>query len=44
MLLKFKEIINAWVIAKNPTPEQKILAEKRYTICDICPSKKTITS
>jgi hypothetical protein len=44
MLQKFKEIINAWVIAKNPTTEQKILAEKRYNICDTCPSKKTITS
>jgi hypothetical protein len=44
MLQKFKEIINAWVIAKNPTTEQKILAENRYSICDTCPSKKTITS
>ena len=41
---KFKEIINAWVIAKNPSDEQKILAEKRYNVCDECPSKKTITT
>jgi len=44
MLDKFKEIISAWVIAKNPTTEQKTLAENRYNICDTCPSKKTITS
>lgn len=44
MLQKFKEIINAWVIAKNPSAEQKILAEKRYNVCDECPSKKTITT
>jgi hypothetical protein len=44
MLQKFKEIIDAWVIAKNPTTEQKILAENRYNICNVCPSKKTVTS
>ena len=33
---KISEIINAWVISFNPTPEQKELAEKRYEICLGC--------
>lgn len=41
--MNFKEIIEAWVIANNPTELQLELAEKRNTICDTCPSKKTIT-
>jgi hypothetical protein len=43
MLHKFKEIAKAWIIAYNPSKEQKILAENRFTICDNCPSKKTIS-
>jgi hypothetical protein len=37
------EIINAWKIANNPTPKQEELAELRFKICDVCPSKKVIT-
>jgi hypothetical protein len=37
------EIINAWKIANNPTPNQEKLAELRGKICDGCPSKKIIT-
>jgi len=37
--MNFKEIIEAWIIAGNPTYAQKELAEKRGTICDDCPSK-----
>jgi hypothetical protein len=33
---KIKEIINAWAVSFNPTPEQKELAEKRYEICLGC--------
>jgi hypothetical protein len=43
MFQKFKEIINAWVIANNPREEERLLAEKRFSICDICPEKKVIT-
>ena len=43
MLQKFKEIANAWIIAKNPSKEQKILAENRFIVCDTCPSKKTLS-
>jgi len=34
------EIIQAWRIKWNPTEEQKILADKRLTICKECPSMK----
>jgi rubredoxin len=37
---KLKEIFQAWVIAENPTPEQKLLAEERMNTCDVCPHKK----
>lgn len=43
MLQKFKEIINAWVIANNPSEEQKVLAENRLKICDTCPFKKIVS-
>jgi hypothetical protein len=33
---KIREIIGAWVISFNPSPEQKELAEKRYEICLGC--------
>jgi hypothetical protein len=44
MDLNFKKIYNAWIIAYKPTPEQKLLAEKRNEICDECPSKKVLTN
>ena len=44
MLQKFKEIANAWIIAYNPSKEQKILAENRFIVCDNCPSKKTLSN
>ena len=37
--MNFKEIIEAWTISFKPSPEQKLLAEKRGEICDECPSK-----
>ena len=43
MLDKFKEIVNAWIIANNPTKDQEILAENRFSICDSCPSKKVLS-
>ena len=39
-MFNFKQIIEAWIIAGNPTPAQKELAEARGKICDECPSKK----
>jgi hypothetical protein len=33
---KISEIINAWAVSFNPTPEQRELAEKRYEICLGC--------
>jgi hypothetical protein len=33
---KISEIIGAWIVSFNPTPEQKELAEKRYEICLGC--------
>jgi hypothetical protein len=39
-MFNFKQIIEAWIIAGNPTPTQRELAEARGKICDECPSKK----
>jgi hypothetical protein len=36
MLRKFKEIASAWIIAANPTLEEKELAEKRLNVCNGC--------
>jgi hypothetical protein len=44
MDLNFKKIYSAWLIAHNPTPEQKLLAEKRNEICESCPSRKVLTN
>jgi hypothetical protein len=40
MLRKFKEIANAWIIAANPTPEEKQLAEERISVCNECEHKQ----
>ena len=36
---KLVEVFQAWVSAANPTPEQKLLAETRTSICDTCEHK-----
>lgn len=36
MLKKVTEIMQAWVIAANPTPEQIKLADARLKICNSC--------
>jgi ribosomal protein L37E len=36
---KLSEIFQAWVAAAKPTPEQKLLAEQRTTICEECPHR-----
>jgi hypothetical protein len=41
--MNFKTIIQSWIAAANPTELQLEIAEKRHSICDTCPSKKTIT-
>ena len=38
---KASEIFLSWRRAANPTPEQTLLAGKRYTICQTCPSKQS---
>jgi hypothetical protein len=36
MIKKVKEIVDAWVIATNPSPEQLKLAEARLNVCNGC--------
>lgn len=36
MISKIKEIAQAWIIAANPNPLQKKLAQDRYSICVNC--------
>jgi len=38
--MNIKTIIDAWIIAFNPTKKETELAMERSQICDICPSKK----
>lgn len=43
---KIVDIAEAWIIAKNPTPAQKNLAEARWNVCIQCPQfreKREIT-
>jgi hypothetical protein len=42
-MLKFEEILKAWIIKYNPTEKQKELALKRLDICNECPSRKEKT-
>ena len=37
--MNFKTILDAWIIANNPTDQQKKLADARLDICNLCPSK-----
>jgi hypothetical protein len=37
--MDFLKIAKAWIASYNPTEKQTELAEKRYSICDSCPSK-----
>ena len=36
---KISEIFQAWVVAANPTPEEKAIAEYRSSVCDSCEKK-----
>lgn len=38
---KIEEIVTAWMVSFNPTDEEKLLAEKRYEICNSCPNRVT---
>lgn len=38
---KIKEIVTAWMVSFNPSEQEKLLAEKRYEICDSCPNRVT---
>jgi hypothetical protein len=40
MFKKFKEIATAWIVAANPTPEQKLIAEHRISTCNGCENRK----
>jgi len=44
MFKKFKEIATAWVVAANPSPEQKAIAEYRISICNGCEHRKQNTT
>lgn len=37
--MDFLKIAKAWITSYNPTDREQDLAEKRYLICDSCPSK-----
>ena len=37
--MKLLEIAEAWIIAENPNPTQKAIAEYRISVCDQCPHK-----
>jgi ribosomal protein L37E len=36
---KLNEIFQAWVAAASPSPDQKLLAEQRTSVCDTCEHK-----
>lgn len=38
----FKEIFEAWVVARNPKPHEKELANRRYEICLSCEFRKQV--
>lgn len=38
--MNIKTIIDAWLIANNPTSEQIELSEKRLKICELCEFRK----
>lgn len=36
---KIKEIVTAWIVSFNPSEDEKLLAEKRYEICNSCTNR-----
>lgn len=38
----YKEIFEAWIAARNPSDDEKKLAERRYEVCLKCEFKKSI--
>lgn len=44
MFKKFKEIATAWVVAADPSPEQKATAEYRISVCNSCEHRKQNTT
>lgn len=36
------EIVHAWKISMNPTPEQQEIAESRAAVCETCEAKEFI--
>jgi hypothetical protein len=43
--MDFLKIAKAWITSYNPTEKELNIANERYSICNICPSKvKTILS
>lgn len=43
MRIKLLEIAEAWIIAENPNPAQKAIADSRIHICDECEYKEFIS-
>jgi hypothetical protein len=37
--MDFLKIAKAWISAYNPSDKEQEIANKRYEICDTCPSK-----
>jgi len=42
--MNIKTIIEAWVIAHNPTEKQKEIAEERAKVCERCDARKKLAS
>lgn len=40
--MKLLDIAEAWIIAENPNPTQKEIADSRIQICNTCPHKKFV--
>ena len=41
-MIDYKEIVQAWMKSKNPTPREQELAEKRLNVCLGCDYRKEI--
>ena len=41
-MINYKEIFEAWKIAKNPTPIQEKLANERLNVCKTCEFRKEV--
>ena len=41
-MIDVRDILNSWITSFKPSDSQKTLAQARFSVCNACPSKKSV--